>query len=204
MLAHDDGRAPAAKKPKFANFTPCDIPNCDGLCYNYHAHQDTKPVLLSEIESVVCGERCLEEYCTVPSCRCFYKLQAEIFKCREAQKKMSEKGKKKCAYLQAQISVLRESKTNEKQPSIPEEIRRITTRHFALITNLEKEIKQDFCQILDVATEENKQMKSQVEIMKKEKEELLAKYSSLANENLALTKMFPKVQRDLRPSLAIG
>ena len=192
MHAADDDRAPAPKRPRFCNHFSCANPSCEGLCYNYHPHRDSSQVVVSEIEAVVCGNRCLQEYCEVPSCRCFWKLQNEIASGRERSHKISEKLKTKISNVEAELSVLRASKNTVEKPSFSEEVRSTFGHHFHMIKNLETQIKYDFCKTLYRYEREREEAFEEVEKIKKENEELRRQKTRLEKENQSFMKMVGK------------
>ncbi len=195
----DDDRAPAPKRPRFCNHFSCANQSCEGLCYNHHPHRDSAQVGLSEIEAVVCGDRCLQEYCNVPSCRCFWKLQNEIASGRERTYKMTEKMKKKIKNLEAEVSVLHASKISVEKPSFSEEVCSTFGHHFNMIKNLETRIRSDFCKTLYRYERDRELALEEVDKFKKENDDLRRQKLRLEGENQSLIRMIGDVQSDLRP-----
>ena len=196
---HDD-RAPAPKRPRFCNYFSCPDPSCSGLCYNFHAHCDSQQIVDSEIEAVVCGDKCLQEYCSNLSCRCFWKLQNEVASGRERSHKTGEKFKKKIKNLEAEVSVLRASKNSVDKPSFSEEVSSTFGHHFHLIKNLENQVRRDFCKTLYRFEKDREHAFEEVEKVKKENEELRRHKSLLEKENRRLLNICAEVQPDLRSS----
>ena len=197
MRADADDRTPATKRPRYCNFFSCDNSSCEGLCYNHHAHRDSPQVIDSEIETIVCGEKCLKEYCKVPSCRCFWKLQNEIASGRERSHKICEKLKKKVQNLEAEVSVLRASRNTVEKPSFSEEVNSSFGHHFHMLKNLEKQIRYDFCKTLFRYERDREQAIEEVEKLKRENADIKSQNLRLERESQSFTKIVG--EGNLRP-----
>ena len=157
-------------------------------------------MLLSEIDTLICGKVCLQEYCQEPRCKCFWKLQNEIFSGRERLAKFAEKSKKKIKNYESEIALLRASKVENDKKSFSDEISDTFGHHFTMMRDLEHQIKQSFCKTLHRYERENEQQKLRIWELEKELEKIKKEKLSQKNENESLIRMIGKVQRDLRPT----
>lgn len=179
-------RMTGIERPRFANFSKCAKPSCDGLCYDHHPFSDAFPVSEKEISSCICIGMCAQEYCHVESCSCFWKLQKEIVNLRERLAKTSERHMKKCENYKAEIATLRASVKTDK-PSFAEDVLQSFGHHFHSLNSwskkMENAIRNDFCMTL-------RRLEQNIE-------ERDSRISQLSNDNISIECKVVKLEAEV-------
>lgn len=196
--------------PRFANHEACSKSVCTGLCYNHHPFSDSLPIDSKEIESCVCSlhSECSKIYCEKDTCRCFWKMQMELFNSRDRLHKTQERHDKKCKNLKSENASLRASLKENSEPNYTEAV--IKTFGKVLkpllnlgnqVENIKKEIDSELFLVLGGWEARNKENEIEIERLKGENGEYKKAVEELRKEIIDLKR---KVRPAPRSSSPIG
>tara|TARA_B100001287_G_scaffold251344_2_gene232496 strand:+ start:1173 stop:1649 length:477 start_codon:yes stop_codon:yes gene_type:complete len=153
-------------------------------------HTDSPCFSLSEIRTVICKDKCLEEYCSKDSCRLFWKQQREIIVCREKNARIIDMQKKKNDNYMSEIVGLRASMQADKNSLFAEDVERAFGKHFQIFRELELSIRNDFIMSLKKYEKDIKERDTKILAMEEEISNLKNTVSRLSKENKHLCTAF--------------